>query len=242
MLIDLTSGTEITQQDMDALSIQFIPFDVLADEALLFQTKHWDYRFMHPVEATQRYTQAYKAAYKRATARRLDVYIGRNVKGVKKDQFWELTASEITSLWKGRQMADRMGCDYDFYCEHVMQFASKALYARLPRPQGCYAHKSPASVEGMPTMIEFIGMSWAERSKTQTIYATHEGYQIANYCGGHEQNLYLNYLVQRVRHSNLPEGALASAIEKGLINREMVMRVMPQSGAGLYARAERLLA
>lgn len=238
-MIDATTGSELTTQDLEAITLSFVALNLLAEEAQLYQTKHFDYRPLHPAEATQRYTIAYMAAYKRAVSRRTDLYMGLHMRPLKKHQFWELTPAEITSLWKGRQMADRIGCDYDFYCEHVMQFADKARFARLPRPQGCYSEA--VKIEGYPSMVEYIALTWYERTQTSTIYPTHDAFQTERYVGGHEQNVYLNYLIQRIRSSNLPEGTLASALEKGLINAEILEQAMPSSGARLITRARKLL-
>lgn len=239
MLIDATSGSELTTQDLEAITLSFVALNLLAEESELYQTKHFEYRPLHPAEATQRYTLAYMAAYKRAVSRRTDLNMGLHMRPLKKHQFWELTPAEITSLWKGRQMADRIGCDYDFYCEHVMQFADKARFARLPRPQGCYSET--VKLEGYPSMVEYIALTWHERTQTSTIYPTHHAFQAERYVGGHEQNLYLNYLIQRIRTSNLPEGVLACALEKGLISAEIMHQAMPASGLRLIARAQKLM-
>lgn len=235
-------GSDWSAVDCDGLSIKFVPLQLLQEEADLYATKHWDYRFLHPAQATQLYGEAYASALKRAVKRRTDIWKGLNMRGLKKDMIFELESRAVTGLWKGRQMADRIGCTYDFYCEQAMQFADIARMHFLPTVTGMYSTSVPAHLEGRDSMVEFIIGKWLERSATSIVWATHPAYLAENYADGPEQNLYLNYLFERIKASNHSTAALATALEKGLISEDLVMQVFPKTGADLIARAFRLLA
>lgn len=230
-------GSEWSNMECDALALRFIPIKLLAEEAELNQTKFWDYRFMHPTQATQLYAQSYAAALKRAVSRRTDLWMGLNMKGLKKACIFELDARSITGFWKGRQMADRIGCPYDFYCEHAMLFADKARMTFLPSSSQMYTRTVPERLQGLPSLVEYVVERWVARIAHSTFYATHEAYLSDNFCGGQEQIEYLNFLFNKIRRSNLPEGVLATIMDKNQITRQQVMFAFPKSGESLLRRA-----
>lgn len=233
-------GSEWSNLECDALALRFIPIKLLAEEAELNNTKFWDYRFMHPTQATQLYAQCYAAALKRAVSRRTDLWIGLNMKGLKKACIFELDARSITGFWKGRQMADRIGCPYDFYCEHAMLFADKARMHFLPSSSQMYTRTVPERLEGLPSLVEYVVERWVARIAHSTFYATHEAYNSDNFCEGPEQIDYLNFLFSKIRRSNMPEGVLATIMDKGQITPKQVMFAFPKTGESLLRRAARL--
>lgn len=232
-----------TPEECDALAVRFIPVKLLAEEAELNQTKFWDYRFMHPSQATQAFAEAYAAALKRAVSRRTDLWVGLNMRGLKKGCIFELDARAITGFWKGRQMADRIGCPYDFYCEHAMQFADKARMTFLPSSSQLYTQTIPEHLQhsGLPSMVEYIVERWVHRTSHSNFYASHPAYLSENFNGGQEQILYLNYLFSKIKGSNLPEGVLCTLLERGQVSPEQIRTAFPRSGNDLLCRAVRLL-
>lgn len=226
--------------DCDGLAIRFIPLKLLQEESALNETKHWDYRYLHPAQATQLYGEAYGEALKRAVSRRTDLWRGLMMKGLKDPVIYGLDGKIITSFWKGRQMADRIGCDYTFYCEHAMQFADRARMHFLPTAQQMYCVTVPERLQGLPSMVEYIVERWRERTRTSGTYAFSPAYLAHNFQGGSDQIDYLNYLLTKIKTSNLPEGVLVSAMEKGQISEEQVLTAFPKSGKDLLRRAARL--
>lgn len=233
-------GYDWSPTDCDALALRFIPIKLLQEEAELAGTKFWDYRFMHPTQATQVYAHAYSAALKRAVSRRTDIWKGLNMKGLKSEVIFELAPGAITGFWKGRQMADRIGCPYDFYCEHAMQFADKARMHFLPTSTGMYCRTVPERLQGLPSQVEYIVERWVARIAHSNFYASHDAYLAENFTGGQEQILYLNWLFSRIQNSNMPEGVLLTIIERGQITREQIVEAFPRTGAALFDRAVRL--
>lgn len=230
-------GLEWSALECDALALKFIPIKLLQEEAELNGTKFWDYRFLHPSQATQLYAQCYAAALKRAVSRRTDLWIGLNMRGLKKDCVFELAPRAITGHWKARQMADRIGCPYDFYCEHAMLFADKARMTFLPSSSQMYTRTVPERLQGLPSLVEYVVERWVARTAHSTFYASHEAYLSDNFCDGQEQIAYLNFLFTKIKNSNLPEGVLSTIMDKGQITREQVMYAFPKTGNDLFRRA-----
>lgn len=236
-------GIEWQPDQCDELAIRFIPVQLLKEEAELFQTKHWDYRFLHPVQATQLFAHCFAQARKHAVERRTDIWVGRNMKGIKADNIFELDQRSITGFWKGRQMADRLGIPYDFYCEHVMLFADVARWDNLPTPIQTYSTTVPKHLQSTDfavSMVTFIGRCWMERCEHSRNYATHEAYLADNYQEGPHQVAYLNSISDAIAHSAFPAAVLSCLLEKGQINRELVMTIFPRRGESLMSQAEAL--
>ena len=236
-------GLEWSAAECDELAARFVPVQLLANEADLFQIKHWDYRFLHPVQATQLFAHEYAKAKKHAVERRTDIWVGRNMRGIKDDCIFMLPARSITGFWKGRQMADALGIPYDFYCEHAMLFADVARWENLPTPIQLYSENVPEhlrTTDFAVSMVTFIANKWFDRQANMITFAKHEAYLAENYCGSPAQAAYVNHLVERIQSSNHRAAALASAIEKGQMSCDMVLQAWPKSGESLYRQAERL--
>jgi len=234
-------GCDWTPSQCDELAIQHIPVNLLAREAELFSTKHWDYRFLHPVQATQLFAHHYSQARKHAAERRIDIWVGRNMRGIKSDVIFDLPTRAITGFWKGRQMADSLGIPYDFYCEHVMLFADIARWDNLPTPVQTYSQHIPEhlrTTDFAVSMVEYIGSLWVDRMATMNAYATHKAYLVENFEGGPHQLAYLEFLIDKIQESNFPEAVLASLMDKGQILPEHILKALPRSGASLVRRAE----
>lgn len=234
-------GFDWQPYECDGLAVRFAPLNLLGEEAELFRKKHWDYRFLHPAQATQLFAHYYAQARKHAVERRTDIWVGRNMKGIKDPVIYNLDARSITGFWKARQMADRMGMPYDFYCEAAMLFADVARWDNLPTPIQLYSDNIPEhlrTTDFAVSMLTYIGSKWLDRLGTSIPYATHEAYLIENFKGGVEQVAYLNFLSDKIKESNYPAAVLASVLEKGQINRELIMQIFPKTGSSLYRQAE----
>lgn len=231
------AGSHWSPLECDALALKYVPINLLQEEAELNDTKFWDYRFMHPSQATQYYAECYAAALKRAVSRRTDLWAGIMMKGLKKECIFELPAGSITGLWKGRQMADRIGCPYDFYCEHAMLFADKARMHFLPVTTRMYARTVPKHQEGRLSQVEYIVERWVARTSHSTFYATDEAFSTEFYVEGQEQNKYLNFLFSKVKGSSCPAGVLSTILEKGQMTKQQVMFAFPKTGEDLFRRA-----
>lgn len=225
----------------DELAIRHVPITLLSRESELFTTKHWDYRFLHPTQATQLFAHSYAQAKKHAVERRTDIWVGRNMKGMKEEIIFDQTTRAITGFWKGRQMADSLGIPYDFYCEHCMVFADIARWENLPTPVQTYSENVPEhlrTTDYAVSMVTYIANRWIDRMGTANAYATHRAYLLENYVGGPEQIAYREFLLDRIQESNYPEAVLASLMDKGQIGAEQVIHAFPRSGASLVRRAE----
>ena len=236
-------GSEWSAVECDALAIQYVPLVLLQEEAALYGSKYWDYRFMHPAQATQLFAHSYARAKKHAVERRTDIWVGRNMKGIKDPVIFDLGQRAVIGFWKGRQMADRMGIPYDFYCEAAMLFADVARWENLPTATQLYSDNVPEhlrTTDFAVSMIAYIEKRWLDRMETAACFATHEDYLAVNYVGSSAQNSYLNYCFGRVSHSANKAAVLSCMFEKGQVSPEQVMTAYPRTGKSLVDQANYL--
>lgn len=106
-------------------------------EADLFETKWFDYRDMHPLQATAVFTEEYKRQYANImlTHGREDFQSAPFSTGLKRVPFQDQSAANKTSIWKARQFADRYCVNYGYFIGTVLSIAASRLWDKLPRPQ-----------------------------------------------------------------------------------------------------------
>lgn len=99
---------------------RYIKAELLAKEGGLQQSKWVEYRYMTPLEATERFAHEYIAAYRRVYARHFDAKVAANKQAIYAN-FGQNSKAEITSLWIARQYADERGIPYDVFLDIVME-------------------------------------------------------------------------------------------------------------------------
>src|SRR5690606_39053709 len=106
----------------------------------------------------------YKLAIKRALRVRSDVYRAANYKGLKHDELFLNAKATYTGMWKARQMADKHGIPYEFWCWQAMKYAEERNWAYMPKPQQLYSTKSHEKAKpNDPSIVEYICRAWANR-------------------------------------------------------------------------------
>ena len=157
--------------DYDAIaSVRLTPADFKI-EPELYMTKWFDYRVLHPVQATylfaDEYTQAARGYHKRNRDVRAAPFIkpysgkdlftlepepelrqitrGKNAGKFKRDKSPNVAKSVFKALWRARQSADRLGIPYRFYCEAVMRLANERGWKRTPSAMNLISTKAETS-------------------------------------------------------------------------------------------------
>lgn len=103
-------------------------------EADLFETKWFDYRDMHPLQATAVFTEEYKRQYANImlTHGREDFQSAPFNTGLKRVPFHDQSTANKTSLWKARQFADRYCVNYGYFIGTILSIAASRLWDKLP--------------------------------------------------------------------------------------------------------------
>ena len=204
-------GYALTRAECEMKALQFVDKQNYAfSEAQWFDTKWFDYRFMHPTLATYLYSHYYLEAYRVWIARRQDLHRSKHVQPIKnvRGDIFMADKREYTALWKGRQAADELGIPYDFYCYTLMRITDEALWERIPRPQQMYA----------PALKEQVKDLWDIESKARVITAKDQYYAADAYRGERYQESYREYLTVLIESRLQPRYLIDSMIERGHID------------------------
>lgn len=231
-----TIGLALRPERYDALTVEHIPPKYWLKESALCKSKWWDYKIMHPMQATYHFVAAYKEAYKAAYGRREDTEQSRWLKVFAKEDFLEGAASTRTALWLARQKADEIGCPYSFFCSRAMHYAERRDWTMLPRPQALYSD-SPM-FESDKTIAQVVEAAWHEKNKIEVVYSTDDFYKIDNYVLNIHQRQHQLALLERVRTAPNKALLLSSLIfEHRLLFEEVVIQTLP-GGNALVERAK----
>jgi len=219
----------------DALTVQYVNAALFSEEAPLYQSKWFDNRLQHPLDATIAFAEAYRLAYRQTTQSRNDLYIGQNIKVLNVENFLENKKAIITSIWKARQSADRLGVPYFDYCKLAMKYAIESRWEHLPRPQHLYSLKN-RNVE--VSIVDFISQYWVRRNVAMPHLAENDFYIAENYESHPYQKEYQFYLIECGKLSNHKEGFLSSIVfEKKHLLMSLAERAF---GIDLIKKAERI--
>jgi hypothetical protein len=105
-------------------------------ERHLHTSKWFDYRFMSPWEATEKFVKDYQAVFCEQWRKNMDrdeAALKRAVAGSGLDD-----AREFTSFLRARQLADELGVPYRFFIDAAMNKLLRDGYKKLPRPNQLY--------------------------------------------------------------------------------------------------------
>lgn len=195
-------GHELTALECERLALERIDGKHLAKETKLFESKWFDYRRMHPTQATYLFAFFFDAAHKALIRERVDFRI-ENWTSFKGKDFLKIKPTEYHGFWKARQKADELGLPYDFYCNAAIRWADKSLWRRLPRPTQVYSEK----------IIESITSQWRVLCEAKIPLPLDGYYSAAAYRGEDEQQRFQRWLCERIDARPNSEMALASHLQ-----------------------------
>ena len=154
----------------------------------LYQSKWFDYRPLHPLQATYEFAQAYREAFRYITAIRFDRGAARYVKGFSGNDMLALRPQSLTGFFKARIFADQNGLPYDFMCRAAMRYAEAASWTNMPRPTQLYGEEIGNAI------LE----AWIAEQETSPRRAQDRFYQVEAYRGHPYQVEYAHYLLNIV--------------------------------------------
>lgn len=206
---------------MDLLATQMVASKVLQGDDM--GAAWFDYRVLHPVQATAIFMSAYRESHSYVMSRRVDM-TQTKLNGIRALALADQPQTIRTGLWVARQHADSLCCPYEFYTLAILSFADKCNYSRLPLPGQLYAEN----------FAEHVAESWRDSVAVMPRFASNAAYAADNFSGHQWQRDYIDYLVETVRGRTHPQYALAMV----LTNRHMtVEQAVEYFGEELVDRA-----
>lgn len=128
-----------------------VPRKILEGEVSLFATKWFDYRRLHPVQATYLFAHHYEVAYRRSYAMTRDVVAAEFTKPLRASDLFE--SADVLSVWRARQACDSIGVPYDFYAHRALEHSVKNGWRFIPRPNQIYTD----------SMVDDVREAWEVR-------------------------------------------------------------------------------
>lgn len=199
-----TFGIQFNRDQLDRLVFDKISNPkVHGGEPALFQTKWFDYRFLHPVAATYVFARAYREVFATLYKRHFDHSVTLDPFYGNLDMF-ELRQAEITGLYVARQHADACGIPYPYYIEFVMEAGMRYKRDYLPRPTQCYQEDA----------VKKAITEWHKRLEARLFVATDPRFRLDRYRGLPVQNDHIKWTMAQIARRAQPADALARYVFK----------------------------
>jgi len=218
-------GINQSDKDYEILSAFFIHHELLLKESGLFSSKWFDYKIMHPYEATMHFMYYYMVMYSWYIRKSVDQGMAHGACGFKKikekkvsrfKDFTELTPQEQIGLWTARQHADDIGCPYDFFLITANGWCEARGRKNLLRPQQLY-HKD---------LLPHIKDEWEQKKSRQIVFSDKDYYKHTSYRQDPVQNEHIRFVVEQVRKTRMPEFAIAmTVIKNSLVSPNLLSSV-----------------
>lgn len=179
---------------LDQLVKENIGLSLAKNELDLFSTKWFDYRNLHPLLSTCLFCETYKKIYSRIMLShgRDDYQIAKYRTGLKQLPYIQLQKTNITGLWKARQMADSLCVNYEYFITTLMSISCKREWVNLPRP----AHLRDS------VLIELFQQKMAERKKTSLISSDLDYFKLDDITYPQAtmlQKQHLDFVIQQIK-------------------------------------------
>lgn len=195
-MTDTVHGTDLDPETCDELMTLHIRKEWRDYEGPLYSTKWYDYRFMHPVQATFLYAHEYAIAYRRFYRSTIDRKAAEHIKIIKDPDIFKIDKKILSGLWRGRQHADAMCIPYD-------QYIDLAMTARLSYWN--QRHLPPCFQLYSELVVQTVEREWADRQAGILFFGKHGEFRMPRYIGTPTQNDHHEWLLEQVvlRGSNL---------------------------------------
>ncbi len=182
-----------TAQDKDQWVVENVGLSRTKGELELYQSKWFDYRHLHPMDATMLFTESYKREYSRimSTHGREDYRKASFRTGLKRVPFINLSKANITSLWKARQKADELGVEYGFFIMNMLSIAAKREWGELPRPQHLW----------QDDLLEIFIDRNEKRKRTRLDGSELDYFKNNNYVGDEVQDAHRTYVMAQISNA-----------------------------------------
>lgn len=214
-------GNDLSAQQYELLRIQLVDPKLSDLEPALFGTKWWDYRILHPMQATYLFAHEYRRARRAGLKRRIEYWAAVNApvfgkhkveqengkeKSVAIEDFTDGSKTLITGLIKARQMADRHGIPYYSYCRAAVRYAEDMLWTYVPKPHQMYANQKRKDINGEPIepILASVIRQWEESKRSNPKLANDEFYLADNYCQHPFQEAHKQEAMKIIRRSPVP--------------------------------------
>ncbi|SER29471.1 hypothetical protein SAMN05216548_114132 [Faunimonas pinastri] len=189
---------ELSRSELDLMAFRLIKPEWMEFERSLYASKWFDYRYMHPLEATFEYVRELGRVYRDVFAETRDRDAAEHVRVVSVRDFFEGgkdKRNKLIGCWRGRWAADAIGMPYGVYLTLAYRYTLRYWRQRyLPQPQQLYSER----------VLEQVVEEWEKRQASILYLGQHEEYQIDLYRETQPQNDHHEWLFRQAELRDNP--------------------------------------
>lgn len=200
--------------------------DLLSMEARLLPLKWFDYRYMHPVQATIEFARCYRRLYGELFGKYFDMGQRELKMGIARQDIFAGPAKTLTGLWRARQFVDARMMRYDFYIRRYMEHWLERGAKQLPRPNQLWKEEIAIKVE----------KDWRENCGGSLEFSVAPQYWNENYIGDPAQDAHRDWLIQQVNRRVSKQFPISRLVfSEGVLDEA---RAVAEFGASVVAEAK----
>lgn len=196
-------GNDLDLEHYEILTVQYIPKKERKVETQLMTTKWFDYRLMHPMQATYYFFRQFKSEYRNFYRKAIDHKAADFVKPIKEQDF--LLSREALSFWRLRQAVDALGMRYDFFLKTAFDKCFKVIANGRPLPP------RPAQLKKEELLID-VYHEWESLCGASLQIAKSPYFTASCFHNSAMQLDYEEYIVNQVRKRQAQHYALGTCI------------------------------
>lgn len=198
-------GSRLNHDHYEILTVQHIPRKERDGESALMDKKWFDYRLMHPMQATYYLVHLYREAYRDFVRRSMNYEAAPYSQAIKERDF--VLAREKLSFWRLRRTIDQLGMRYDFFLRFAMSYLHKMIgngKVYPPRPS-------------MLMKEELLGealAAWEDMCESSLQFAQSPSYRVSqfNQCFRADQKAHEQFVIGQIKKRRVPRYSLHAAI------------------------------
>lgn len=196
-------GDGLDLEHYEILMMQRIPKKERKSETHLMTTKWFDYRLMHPMQATYYFFRLYKDEYRNFYRKAIDHNAADFVLPTKERDF--ILSREALSFWRLRQAADAFGIRYDFFLKIAFDKCFKIISNGRPLPP------RPMHLKTDELLFQ-IQVAWEELCQASLQIAKSRYFTASNFHNSAMQRDYEDFIIEQVRMRQRPHYALGTCL------------------------------
>ena len=209
-------GTGLSKAHYEVLMLKITPA-YRDSEPEMYERKWFDYRTMHPTEATYVWAHAYNEESKAHYSRIKDTGTAFMVRGIA--EIDAMKSAEANAIWWARHSCDYIGCPYDLAVRYLADRAVNNGHTGMPRPNQLYT---------MDCLIDLAAW-WKERVATQLTYSNADFFSAQRFEEHPAQIQHVEFVAKQIAARANPRHRLvARLIKEGVLDERLAHRFFPQ--------------
>jgi hypothetical protein len=184
----------LTADDCEAIAFARIPVEYRRDEPQTMASRWFDYRRLHPVQATYLFAEHYVQAVRIIYAQTRDRKAAETVKVLAGDP---LDSRAALSFWLARQAYDRIGCRYLFGLRWTMTRKADRGWQYFPQANQLY---------GTELLLD-LADHWKGECAASMQFATEPFFKSDAFIGHPDQLAYERWQLEQIRKRATPADA-----------------------------------